>query len=78
MNDFDKTFVLRFYNSFVKIELNSDNDIMLILRTCNLQNKMLLNSVCVLIYSLTKCVPDGFKDSCSNYKNFVKLAKICL
>ena len=24
MNDFDKTFVLAFYNSFLKIELNCD------------------------------------------------------
>ena len=31
MNDFDKTFVLPFYIFFVKIELNSDKDITLIL-----------------------------------------------
>ena len=50
MNDFDKIFVLPFYSSFVKIELNSDNDIMLILNTCNFQKKMLLNLCC-----LTQC-----------------------
>ena len=38
-NDFDKTFVLPLYNSFVKIELNSDNNIML--NTCNFKRKML-------------------------------------
>ena len=50
---------------------------MLILNTCDFQKKMLPNLTCVLIYALTKCVLDGFKDSCSNSKSFVKLAKIC-
>ena len=45
MNDFDKTFVLPFYNFFVKIELNSDNDIMLILNTCNFQKTCFLTYV---------------------------------
>ena len=76
MNDFDKTFVLPFYNSFVKIELNNNKD-MLILNASTYQKKMLPNLTCVLIYSLIKCVLDGFKDSCFNSTNFVKLAKIC-
>ena len=37
MNDFDKTFVLPFYIFFVKIELNSDKDITLILNRHTLQ-----------------------------------------
>ena len=32
-NDFDKTFVLAFYNSFLKIELDCDKENMIILNT---------------------------------------------
>ena len=32
MNDNDKTFLLAFYNSFLKIELNSDEENILILK----------------------------------------------
>ena len=60
MNDFDKTFVLAFCNSFLKIKLNCDNKNS---NTCSFQKKMLANLTCVLIYSL-----------CS--KNFLKLAEI--
>ena len=69
-HDFDKKFVLAFYNSFLKIILNCDNEDMLILDTCSFQQKMLSNLPCVLIFSLTKFVlEDGFKDSCV-LKNF--------
>ena len=34
MNDFDKTFVLAFYNSFLKIKLN-----------CDKKNTLILNAV---------------------------------
>ena len=64
MNDFDKTFVLAFYNSFLKVELNCNKENILILNKCSFQ-KMLSNITCVLIYSLTNCVlEDGFKDCC--------------
>ena len=77
MNDFDKIFVLAFYNSLLKVELNCDKENMLILNTCSFQKKMLSNSTCALIYSLTKCVlEDGFKDGCF-FENCVKLAEIC-
>ena len=49
--------------------------LMLILHsyTCSFLIKMLSNSTCVLIYSLTKCVlEDGVIDSCS--KNYVVFA----
>ena len=35
MNDFDKTFVLAFYNSFLKIESNCDKENMFISNTCS-------------------------------------------
>ena len=67
MNDFDKTSVLAFYNSFLKIKLNCDKkENMLILNTCSFQKKMLFNLTCVLIYSLTKCVLEDI------FENFVK------
>ena len=56
MNDFEKTFVLTFYNPFLKIKLNCDKENMLIMNTCSFQNIMLSNITCVLIYSLTKFV----------------------
>ena len=63
INDFDKTFVLGFYNSFLKIKLSFDKENMLILNTYSLL-KMFSNLASVLMYSLTKCVfEDGFKDS---------------
>ena len=62
MNNFDKTFVLAFYNSFLKIELNCDKENMFNLNTCSFQKKMLSNLTCVLIYSLTKRVVED--DSC--------------
>ena len=40
MNDFDKTFVLAFYNSFLKLELNCDKENVVILNTRSLQKKM--------------------------------------
>ena len=43
INDFDKTFVLAFYNSFLKIKLNCDKKNMSILNTCSFQKKMLPN-----------------------------------
>ena len=43
MNNLDKTFTLPFYNSFVKIELNSDRDIILILNTRNFRKNILPN-----------------------------------
>ena len=65
MNDFDKTFALAFYTSFLKIELNCDKENMIIFNTCSFQKKMLSNLTCVLIYSLTKCVlAESSKDSC--------------
>ena len=58
MIDFEKTFVLAFYNSFLKIELNCDFK-------RSLQKNILSNLTSVLNYSLTKYVlEDGFKDSC--------------
>ena len=56
MNDFDKTFVPAFYNSFLKITSNFDKENALILNTCNFQKNMLSNLTCTLIYSLTNCV----------------------
>ena len=50
VNDFDKTFVLAFHNSFLKIEFNFDRENMAILNTCSFQ-KMLSNLTCALIYS---------------------------
>ena len=50
MNDFDKTFALAFYYSFLKIELHCDKEIMIIFNTCSFQKKM-SNLTCVLIYS---------------------------
>ena len=66
IKDFDKTFVLVFCNSFLKmVELNCDKENTLILNAYSFQKKKLSNSTCVLIYSLTKCIlEDGFKDSC--------------
>ena len=52
MNDFDKTFVLAYYNSFLKIELNCDKENILILNICSFQKNMLSNFTYVLIYSL--------------------------
>ena len=64
MNDFDNIFVLAFYNSFLKIELNFDKENFIIVNTCNFQKMMLSNLTGVLIYSLTKCVLEyGFKEN---------------
>ena len=64
ISDFDKTFVLVFYNSFLKIELNCDKENIITLQTCCFQKKRLSNLTCVPIYSLTNCVlEDSFKDS---------------
>ena len=63
MNDFDNVFVLAFYNSLLKIELNFDKE-NFIVNTCNFQKMMLSNLTGVLIYSLTKCVLEyGFKEN---------------
>ena len=50
MNNFDQTFVLAFYNSFLKARSNWDKENKLILNTCSSQKSML--STFVLIYSL--------------------------
>ena len=50
MNDVDKTPMLAFYNSFLKIELNCDKENMIISNTNSFQKKMLSNLTCVLIY----------------------------
>ena len=74
MNGFDKTFVLAFYNSFLKIVLNCDKENMFILNKCSFQRKIVSNLTCVLIYSLTKFVlEDVFKDNC--VLSSVKLSK---
>ena len=70
MNDVEKTFVLAFYNSFLKIKLNCDKENMIILNTCSFQKRILPNLTCVLICSLTKlALEDGSE-------NFVKLAEM--
>ena len=51
MNNFDKTFVLAFYNSFLKIKIKLCKENMLILNTGSFQ-KMLSNFTFVLIYLL--------------------------
>ena len=43
MNNFDETFVLAFYDSFLKIELSWDKENMLILNTCSFQKRILFN-----------------------------------
>ena len=65
MNNFDKAFVLAFYNSFfLKKKSNCNKESVLNLNTCSFQ-KMLSNLTCVLIYLLIQCVlDDGFIDSC--------------
>ena len=55
MNDFDKTFVLAFYNCCLKINLNCDKENMFILNTCSFQKRILSNLTYILIYSFTKC-----------------------
>ena len=65
----DKTFVLGFYNSFLKVKLNCDKENILILN-CSFQKKMLSNLTCVLICSLANCVHEDGSE------NFVKLAEI--
>ena len=60
MNDFDKTFVFVFYDYFLKIELNCDQENMLILNTCSSQKKMLPNlrrclMICSLILTTAAC-----------------------
>ena len=63
MNDFDKTFVLAFYNSFLKIKLNCDKNSILLSNTYSFQKNMLSNLTYVLIYSLSS-------------ENFVELVEI--
>ena len=73
MNDFHKTFVLTFYNSFLKIKFNYDKENMLILNTCSFQKKILSKLTCALIglsYLLTRCVLDYGSE------NSVKLTEI--
>ena len=70
MNNFDKTFVLAFYNSFLKLKLTCDKENMVILDTCSFQKKMLSNFTCVLIYSLAKYI---FEDGS---ENLIKLTEI--
>ena len=41
MNEFDKTVVLTFYNSFLKIELNFDKENMLILNNAVFKRRCL-------------------------------------
>ena len=41
MSDFDKTFILAFYNPFLKIELNCDKENMLILNIAVFNRKCL-------------------------------------
>ena len=48
INDFDKTFALVFYNSFLKITFNYEKENILILNTCSFQ-KIYSNLTCVLI-----------------------------
>ena len=43
MNNFDKTFVLAFYSTFLKIKLTCDKENMLIWNKCSFQKKMLSN-----------------------------------
>ena len=40
MNSVDKTFMLGFYNSFLKTKLNCHKENMLVLNTCSFQKKM--------------------------------------
>ena len=40
MNSFDKTFMLGFYNSFLKTKLNCHKENMLVLNTYSFQKKM--------------------------------------
>ena len=65
MNNFDKTFVLAFYNFFFFFKKsNCNKESVLNLNTCSFQ-KMLSNLTSVLIYLLIQCVlEDGFIDSC--------------
>ena len=67
MNDFDKTFVLAIYNSFLKIKFSCDKEKII---PCSFQ-KMLSKLTCVLIYSFIKCALEHGSE------NFVKLAEIC-
>ena len=69
MNDVEKTFVLGFYNSFLKIKLNCDEENMVILNTCSFQKKMLPDLTCVLIYSLTKCALEDDSEICKTCRN---------
>ena len=77
MNDFDKTFLLAFYSSFLTIKLNCDQQNMLLLNTYSFHRKMLSNLMSALISSLTKCaLKDGFKDSyvlkiLENFKKYI-------
>ena len=59
-NDFDKTFELAFYNSFLKIKSNYGKENMFILKSCSFQ-KMLSSVTCVLI-SLLLCVLEDLED----------------
>ena len=41
MNDFDKTFKLTVYNSFLKIKLNCDKESIIVLNTFSFKKKIL-------------------------------------
>ena len=57
MNHIIKTkYVLAFYNSFLKTDLNCDEEIMLILNTHSFRRKILSTLESVMIYLLTNCV----------------------
>ena len=72
MNDFGKTFALAFYNSFLKIKLNSDKENTLILNAVFKRRCCLTYLTCVLIYSLRKCaLADGFKGALSGLRQFL-------
>ena len=43
VNDFDKIFVLTFYNYFLEIELDCDKENMTVLNACSFRKKMLPN-----------------------------------
>ena len=55
MNDFDRTFVLAFYNCFLYI--NCDKENMLILNTCSFQ-KISSNLICITGYFSPKNATD--------------------
>ena len=57
MNDFDKTFGLAFYNSFLKIELHCDKENMLISNICSFQKFW-------FTHLKKRVIGDGFNGAC--------------